>query len=247
LAASLPLLTAGRVRAQTPNIYLNPTPLELIKIGDGGMVEVVLADVSAAAGFEFTLSFDKNIVRVEAVDLMTPPAGVNLIPLKSINNENGEVKFGTVALCDSGVCPNLLSGSPAVLARLTVAAVGEGVSSLTFDTPYTLFGTEMGTDDWPVRLESTLTNGLIRVGEAGPTINLSVGGNTVTWPVGLGGFTSLSALESIAEDCGGVAEMSRRKSDWWESAVPGYGGVGFALSEGKVIYVRVGSDCVWSP
>jgi hypothetical protein len=241
---------AGRAYAQTPGVYLNPTLLELTKIGDGGTAEVTLANVPASAGFEFALSFNKDIIQVTAVDLLAPPAGVNLIPLKSINNEMGVVTFGGLVTCDAGVCPNILSGSPVVLATLTVSAVGEGTGSLVFDSAYTLYGTEVGANDLPVRLEATLTNGQVKVGETPserPTINLAAGGNIIVWPAGLGDLTSLSATSGLSEDCGGTVGVSRRKNGRWESAVSGYGGDSFALTEGAVAYVRVGSGCVWSP
>ena len=209
---------------------------------------MVLENVSESAGFQLELSFNKEVVQIDAVDLLTPPTGVTLIPLKGIDNEKGTVTFAALVTCEGGVCPNILSRSPAVLATLTVSAVGEGTTNLEFDTSYILYGTEMGSDDMPVELETTLAGGQVVVGEAqGPTINLSSGGNSIVWPAGLGEFTSWSALESIQTDCGSAPAISRKKNGWWESAVYGYGGAAFALSEGNAVYVRVASDCVWSP
>lgn len=251
IAVSL-LLLAGvvvGVEAQTtPQVYLEPTPLTLEQVGESGSVEVILNNVSESSGFQFELSFDKELVQVDAVDLLTPPTGVTLIPLKDIDNGEGTATFGALVTCGGGVCPNILSDSSTVLATLTVSAVGEGATNLEFSTSYILYGTEMGADDVPVRTEVTLAGGQVVVGETqGPTINLSPGGNSIVWPAGLGEFTSLSALENIQADCGSVPALSRKKNGWWESAVSGYGGVGFALSEGDAVYIHVASSCVWGP
>ena len=246
------LLLAGvvvGVEAQTtPQVYLAPVSLTLAQVGDTGSVEVLLNNVPESAGFQLKLSFNKEVIQVDAVDLLTPPAGATSIPLKDIKNEEGVVTFGALVTCGGGVCPNILSGEPAVLATLTVSAVGEVTTNLEFDASYILYGTEMGADDLPVRIEAALAGGQVVVGETqGPTINLSPGGNSVVWPGGLADFTSLSALESIQADCGSAPAISRRKNGWWESVVFGYGGVGFALSEGDAAYIRVASGCVWSP
>jgi len=241
---------AGVAAQTTPQIYFDPASLELTKVGDSGAIEVVLNNVSESAGFQLELSFNEEIIQVDAVDLRTSPAGVTLIPLKDIKNEEGVATFGALVTCGEGVCPNILSGSPAVLATLTVSAVGEGISNLTLDNSYILYGTQMGVNDLPVEIEAALVDGLVKVGETpaeGPTINLSAGGNHVVWPGGLTDFTSLTALGGLGTDCGGAPTISRKKNGWWESAVSGYGGADFALIEGSSVYIRVGSACVWSP
>ena len=246
-ATPLPLLTLERAYAQTPNIYLDPTPLTLAEVGATGTIEVKLENVSESAGFQLELSFDKTIIRVESVALLVPTSGV--LPVKEINNEEGTVTFGAVAFCGGGVCPNILDGLP-VMAAITVSAVGEGATDLEFDALYTLYGVEMGADDMPVKIGTTLTNGRVEVGgesSEGPTIELSSGGNTVVWPSGLEETTSLSALESIEADCGSAKAVSRRKNGWWESAVYDYGGANFGLVAGGSYYIEATSSCSWTP
>lgn len=247
-ATPLPLLTLERAYAQTPNIYLDPTPLILNQIGASGTVGVKLANVSESAGFELKLSFDNTIVRVDSITLLVPTSGV--IPVKSIDNERGTATFGAAALCEGGVCPNILSGSPLELAEVAISAVGEGTTGLEINASYTLYGVEMGADDTPVKIEATLTNGRVEVGggsSEGPTIELSSGGNTVVWPSGLEETTSLSALESIETDCGSAKAVSRRKNGWWESAVYDYGGANFGLVAGGSYYIKATSSCSWTP
>jgi len=242
----------ARVTAQTqPRIYLDPMPLTLEQVGTEASktFDVVLEGVSESAGFQLELSFDKEVVQIDAADLLTPPTDVTLIPLKDIDNEKGIATFGIGVFCDDGVCPNILDGSPAVLATLTVSGVKEGTSNLEFDASYTLYGTELAADDDIVRIEATLAGGQVAVGEAeGPTVNLSRGWNRATLPEVPADFTSLSALESIQTSCANSAPaISRKKNGWWESAVYDYGGADFALSEGGAAYVRVATSCIWSP
>ncbi len=248
LSAVSLLLVGHRAYAQTARVYLDPTPLILGTVGASGTVTAKLENVSGSAGFEFKFSFDNSIVQIDDVNLLIPASGV--IPVKNIDNQGGTVTFGAAALRESGVWPNILSGTPLELAKITVSAVGEGTSNLAFDASYILYGTEMGADDLPVRLESTLTDGQVKVGETppeGPTINLSSGGNTVVWPAGLNDFTSLSTVRSIAEDCEGVVGISRKRHGWWESAVSDYSGANFNLSEGSAYYIKVASSCTWTP
>ena len=242
-------LMAGATAQTQPRVYLDPTPLTLDQIGTSKTFEVVLGGVTESAGFQLELSFNREVVQIDTVDLLTPPADVTLIPLKDIKNEEGTVTFGALVTCNEGVCPNILSGSPAVLATLTVSGVGEGTTNLEFDVSYTLYGVELAAgDDMPVEVDATLAGGQVVVGEAeGPTVNLSSGWNRTTLPEVPAGFDSLFALESIQADCGSAPAISRKKDGWWESAVSGYGGVGFALSEGDAAYIRVASGCVWSP
>jgi len=243
------ILAVQKAFAQAARVYLDPTPLQLDAVGATGTVKVKLENLSGSAGFEFKLSFDKSLIKVDDINLLIPASGV--IPVKNIDNENGTVTFGAVALCEGGVCPNILNGTPLEAAEITISAVGQGTSGLDFDTAsYILYGTEMGADGWPVRVSADLTNGRVQVGETpgGVTINLSAGGNQVVWPSGLpAGLTSLAALGSIQNDCGSAQSISRKKNGWWESAVYGYGGANFALTEGAAAAVRVASACVWTP
>jgi len=141
-------------------------------------------------------------------------------------------------------------------AEITISALGKGESGLNFDAAkYFLYGTETGAGGQLIPVSADFTNGQVQVGETPPppppppvTINLSAGGNQVIWPSGLpAGFTSLTALPSIQTDCGSAQSISRKKNGWWESAVYGYGGANFALTEGAAAAVRVASTCVWTP
>jgi len=253
-AVSLPWPTVGRVFAQTPRVYFDPTPLTLNDVGASGTVKVKLENLSGSAGFEFHISFDKSLIKIDDIKVLVPTSVV--VPPPSIDNEKGELGFAAGGLCQSGVCPNILSGTPLEAAEITISAVGKGTSGLDFDTAtYILYGTETGTGGMPVRVSADSTNGQVQVGETPPppppggvTINLSAGGNQVIWPSGLpANFASLAALESIQNDCGSAQSVSRRKNGWWESAVYGYGGTNFTLTEGAAAYVRVASACVWTP
>ena len=253
-AVALPWLTVGEVFAQTPRVYFDPTPLSLSDVGASGTVKVKLENLSGSAGFEFKLSFDKSLIKVDNVNVLVPSAGV--FPLKNVDNEKGTVSLGAVTLCADGVCPNILSGTPLEAAEITISAVGQGTSGLNFDAAnYFLYSAEMGADGLPLQVSADFTNGQVKVGETPPppppggvTINLSAGGNQVIWPSGLpAGFTSLTALPSIQTDCGSAQSISRKKNGWWESAVYGYGGANFALTEGAAAAVRVASTCVWTP
>jgi hypothetical protein len=163
------------------------------------------------------------------------------------------VTVAGISVYDSSVgrFRNILNDTPAVLATLTVSAIAEGTANLRFDTNSSfVLQTEVDTEGLALRTDTAFTNGQVKVGETpdeGSAINLSAGGNQMIWPSGLIDFTSLTALEGLGADCGGVPTISRKKNGWWESAVYGYGGTNFNLAEGAAVYVRVGSGCVWTP
>ena len=151
-------------RTNKAEVCLEPTPRALDSVGKTGTVELKLKSAPKAAGFQFELSFDNSVIQIDEVTLLTPPSDdLTFIPLKNIRNEEGRVVFGATTFCEE-VCPNILASSPAILATLTVSAVGEGTTYLEFDSSYFLYGTEVGVDNMPVKIEAALANGQVVVG-----------------------------------------------------------------------------------
>ena len=238
---------AVRATAQTsPRVYFEPTPLILEAVSSTGTVEVRLGGVSEISAFDIEFSYDTNKFRVDGVEFSSALGGSAVGP--EIDNEAGLVSFGAWTL-ERGANDDFINilGGQQLLATISLTAVGEGKAPLPF-TWAEMLGTTADAGEEPPSIEVGAEDGLVQVGTSpGPETVLHSGGNRVVWPASLTGFTSFSALESIADDCGSVAKISRKKNGWWESAVHGYGGVGFALSEGNVVYIRVVSGCVWSP
>ena len=238
LIISLPLVVP-KVYAQTPQIYFEPTLLTLDNVGDSGSVEIKISGATNISGYEFHFDFDPQAIRVDGVEILDAPSGVSIIPLgPEIDNENGSVAAGVLNYGGK----DILTGATAALVRINLTTLKEGTTNLSFTDA-------MLTDTNFESLAVTTSNGSVRTGTPsdGEGIPLHSGGNRVIWPEGLGDFTSLSALESIADDCGGAGAISRKRGGWWESAVYGRGGVNFALSAGNAVYIRVASGCVWSP
>lgn len=255
LTAIFSPLVIGRTYAQAGRIYLEPGTLLLEGVGSTGTLEVRLSGASEISAFETRISYDISKIRVDGVEFAPALGGSKVGP--NINGEAGWVSFGAWTM--NRVDPNggdfdfvnIIAGqeSPVLLATISLTAVGEGNAAVSFVEDRTsVLGTEAGEGEEPPTVAVDSTDGLVQIGgPSGTEIVLRSGGNNVVWPAGLADFTSLSALGSIQADCGSAPAISRKKSGWWESAVYGYGGVGFALSEGSAVYIRVASSCVWTP
>lgn len=77
---------------------------------------------------------------------------------------------------------------------------------------------------------------------------LKTGWNQINWP-DMSGHTTSSALENIDNSCGagtGVA-IARKRKDFWEESVAGFGGENFNLKEGQEYYIKVSKDCRFNP
>lgn len=81
-----------------------------------------------------------------------------------------------------------------------------------------------------------------------PCISLSSGWNQITWP-DAPGYTAKMSLEDVDNDCGvgtGII-IARKRKDFWEEYVKGYGGRNFDLSAGKKYHLNVTRKCSWNP
>ena len=252
-ATTFPFVVVREVRAQAGRIYFEPDTLSLEAVDSEGTLEVWLSGVPSLSAFDVKFSYDNSKVHVDAVEIPSSVSGSKLGPV--IDNEAGEVSFGawTANRVGGGDFDfvNLIAGqeSPVLLATISLTAVGEGSAPVSFMGGYAnFFGTEAVEHGDPPSISVDTEDGLVQVGtSSGPEIILESGWNRVIWPAGLGGFTSLSALGSIPAECGSAPAISRKKNGRWESAVYGYGGVGFLLSEGGAAHARVAFGCVWSP
>lgn len=79
-------------------------------------------------------------------------------------------------------------------------------------------------------------------------ISLSQGWNQITWS-DISGYTTKSALEGIDNDCGAetVVAITRKRKDWWEEYIRGYGGEEFALNNGVRYFIKAIKACEWTP
>jgi hypothetical protein len=125
----------GAIAAPGATVSIEPSS-QNVRSGDTFTVEVAAADVTNLAAFEFTISFDPNILSVGSVKesdflgstgrdvwcegpLTEPP---QVTP--------GNVRFGCATLNDPDI--EARPRGSAVLATVTFVAIGEGVSPLTF-------------------------------------------------------------------------------------------------------------------
>ena len=254
LFATAFLFVGGReARAQAGRVYFEPNPLSLEAVTSTGTLEVWFSGASSLSAFDVKFLYDTSEVGVDAVEISSSISGSRVGPV--IDEEAGEVSFGAWTANrvggDNFDFVNIIAGQepPVLLATISLTAVGEeGSTPVSFvEEATSMLGTEAAQYGDPPTIDVTTEDGLVQVGTSpGTEITLRAGGNSVVWPGGLADFTSLSALESIQADCGSAPAISRRKNGWWESAVFGYDGVSFALSEGAAVYIRVASGCIWA-
>jgi len=147
LGVGLLIAAASAARAPDDTLAAQDATLSIlpnsqnVRSGDTFTVEIAVANVTELAAFEFTLSFDPGILRVEGASDggFLGSTGREVWCEAPITETPSSVRFGcnTIGNPDTEVLP----GGSGVLATVTFAAIGEGVSPLTF-------GPIQMTDNW---------------------------------------------------------------------------------------------------
>jgi hypothetical protein len=79
------------------------------------------------------------------------------------------------------------------------------------------------------------------------SLSLSSGWNEIVWP-NVADYTAQSALEDINTNCGTGTSLviARKRQDWWQEYVAGYGGRNFNLETNQNYFIKVNKDCQWN-
>lgn len=77
---------------------------------------------------------------------------------------------------------------------------------------------------------------------------IPLGWSEISWP-NIQGYTAKTALEEIDATCGPNtrAVIARKRKDFWQESVAGFGGNNFALQNNQGYFIKVGKDCSWTP